>query len=312
MSRKVDSRFVWMNGTVVPAEEAKVSFFAHVLHYGTGVFEGIRCYDGEKGPAVFRLPEHLERLRRSAHGYFMEYPYSDADLTRVTCDLIKMHGFSECYIRPLVMMGEGRMGLKPRECEVDVGVTVWSWGRYLGEDALEMGVRTVISERLKYDPRALDPTMKAVGHYLNSVKASKEAEALGFDEAILLNHEGRVAEGPGENIFIVKGQTVKTNPPEESLLLGVTRDSLMQIAKSKGYEVVVAPIEVDELLSADEVFFTGTAAEVTPVASIGDQTIGEGRRGPITEELQAAYLNAVKGRLPGFESWLTPVSAQLG
>jgi branched-chain amino acid aminotransferase len=307
MARKVDSRFVWMDGRVVPADEAKVSFFAHVLHYGTGVFEGIRCYDGRLGPAVFRLPDHLQRLRRSASGYFMEYRWTDEELSDAILDLIRRHRFRECYIRPLVLTGEGYMGVRPRECEVVTCIAVWSWGAYLGPEALEKGIRAKITKQRKYLPTALDPTIKATGHYLNSVLASKEAAAGGYQEGILLNAFGRVAEGAGENIFIVRRGTLITNDPTESLLPGITRDSVIQLAEHLAIPVEIRPLPVEDLLTADEAFMTGTAAEVTPIAEVNDSPIGSGRRGPITERLQRAYLDVVRGRLPGFEHWLTPV-----
>ena len=307
MTRKVDSRFVWIDGRIVPADEAKVSFFSHAVHYGTGVFEGIRCYETEDGPAVFRLPEHLQRLRRSARAYFMEYPWSDEQLTSVTSDLIRRHGLKSCYIRPVVLTGEGAMGVRPRDCEVNVYIAVWSWGAYLGPEALARGVRTCIVSRRKYHPTALDPTVKAIGHYLNSVVAAREAFDRGYDEGLLLNQEGRVAEGPGENLFIVRDEVVWTNPPEESLLLGVTRDTILRLAGFLGLETRIAPITPDDLLGADEAFFTGSAAEVTPVVSVDDVTIGEGGRGPITERLQTSYLDTVHGRVPEFRDWLTQV-----
>jgi branched-chain amino acid aminotransferase len=308
MPRKVDSKFVWIDGRVVPADEAKVSFFAHAVHYGTGVFEGLRCYDGELGPSIFRLPEHLERLRRSARGYFMDYRFSDEELTAATKDLIQRHGFRDCYIRPVVLTGEGYMGVRPRECEVNVYIAVWSWGSYLGPDAPTKGIRAKIVEHRKYMPAAMDPTIKAVGHYLNSVLATKEAEAGGYHEGILLNVQGRVAEGAGENVFIVKNGTVITNAAGESLLPGITRDSVLQICGQLGIRTRIAPITTQDLLGADEAFLTGSAAEVTPIAEIDDQPIGMGGRGALTQRIQESYLAAVRGRLDGFQHWLTPLS----
>ncbi|MAG56296.1 MAG: branched chain amino acid aminotransferase [Planctomycetes bacterium] len=308
MTRQVDSKYVWIDGEVVPTDQASVSFFAHAVHYGTAVFEGIRCYDGTSGPAIFRLPEHLERLRRSAGEYFMEYAWTDAQLTAATTDLIRRHDMRECYIRPLVLMGEGKMGVRPVDCDVNVYLAVWSWGAYLGAGALENGISAKIVKQRKFSPRALDPTVKACGHYLNSVLATKEAAAGGYDEGILLNSDGRVAEGSGENIFIVKDGELKTNPAEESLLLGITRDSVMKIADHLGYKLTIGPIELEELLGADEAFFTGTAAEVTPIAKVDDEPIGSGGRGEITERVQTTYLDAVRGKADAaFHGWLCPV-----
>jgi len=308
MPRKVDSKFVWIDGEVVDADRAHVSFFSHCVHYGTAVFEGIRCYDGENGPAVFRLGEHWTRLRRSAAGYFMEYSWTAEQLTDAAKDLIRQHDFRECYIRPVVLTGEGKMGVRPVDCETNVYISVWSWGEYLGAGALENGISAKIVDRRKYCPTALDPTVKASGHYLNSVIATKEAAAGGYDEGILLNPEGRIAEGSGENIFIVNDGALRTNPPEESLLLGITRDSVMQIGAHLGFDVSVAPITIEDLMGADEAFFTGTAAEVTPIAKVDDQAIGSGGRGPITERIQSTYLAAVRGNGgPEFEKWLTSI-----
>lgn len=308
MPRMVDSKYVWCDGEVVPAEEAKVSFFAHVLHYGTGVFEGIRCYGGDLGPAVFRLPCHLERLRRSAKAYFMEYTHTDEALTEGIRDLIQRHELDDCYIRPLVITGEGAMGVRPRHCEINVFIAVWSWGEYLGEGALENGIRAHIVDTRKYSELALDPTVKASGHYLNSVKATKEAASEGFDEGILLNRHGRIAEGSGENIFLVKDGTVITNPPEEALLLGITRDSVLKIAEHLGYGTRVEPFSLEDLLGADEAFMTGTAAEVTPIREVDGETIHADGRGPITERIQDVYLSSVRGKVEAFRHWLTPVA----
>ncbi len=246
MPRKVDSQFVWMDGKVVAAEDAKISFFSHIIHYGTAVFEGIRCYDGKLGPAVFRLKEHLQRLRRSAKGYFMEYPWTDEQLTAAISDLIKRHKFKECYIRPVVLTGEGFMGVRPRECEINTCIAVWSWGAYLGPEALEKGIRAKITQQRKFMPTALDPTIKASGHYLNSVLATKEAAAGGYQEGILLNAHGRVAEGAGENIFIIKKGTLITNSSEESLLPGITRDSVLQIAEHLKIPTRIQQIPVED------------------------------------------------------------------
>ena len=305
MPRKVDSQYVWSDGEIVPADEAKVSFFAHALHYGTSVFEGIRCYDGERGRAVFRLPEHLQRLRRSAEAYFMQYDWTDDQLSDAVAELIRRHPSRECYIRPVVLTGEGRMGVRPRDCDINVLITVWTWGAYLGEDALENGITAKVVNQRKFSPRALDPTVKAAGHYLNSVLATKEAESGGYQEAILLNPAGRLAEGSGENIFLVKDDRLYTNPAEESLLLGVTRDSIMQIAAGMDLPVEVHPLTTDDLFSADEAFMTGTAAEVTPIREVDDRLIGDGTR-PITKRLQTTYLDAVRARAGDeYLHWLT-------
>ena len=309
MPRKVDSQFVWSDGVIIPAQEAKVSFFAHALHYGTSVFEGIRCYDGARGRAVFRLKEHLERLRRSARAYFMNYAWTDEQLTVGILDLIRRHPSRECYIRPVVLTGEGRMGVRPRDCDINVLMTVWTWGTYLGPEALEKGIRATIVQQRKFSPKALDPTVKAAGHYLNSVLATKEAEAGGFDEAILLNRHGRIAEGSGENIFLVKDGTLITNPQEESLLLGVTRDSILQIADNLDIPTIIRPFTPDDLFAADEAFMTGTAAEVTPLAQVASQPL-RGPERPVTRKLQGIYLDAVHARAGRqYLSWLTLVDA---
>ena len=307
----VDCKYVWMNGAVVRAEQAKVSFFSHALHYGTGVFEGIRCYDSALGPAIFRLPEHLQRLRRSAAHYYMSYRYTDEELTAAVIDLIRRHNFSECYIRPLVMLGEGSLGIRPRACPTDVILAVWPWGSYLGEGAAERGVRAKIVDTRKYSARSLDPSVKAVGHYLNSVHASQEAASAGYDEAILLNDEGRIAEGAGENLFIVKKGVLITNPPHESLLLGVTRETVIELAARHGIPTKILPITVQDLHEAEEVFFTGTAAEVTPVVEVDKFTIGDGTRGMNTKILQRAYFRTVRAHYPDLRHWITMIDAKI-
>ena len=308
MARQVDSQYVWIDGRFVTADEAKVSFFAHAVHYGTAVFEGIRCYDGENGPAVFRLPKHLARLRSSALAYELDYRWTDEELTEAICDLIRRHEFRECYIRPVVMLGEGRLAVHPENNEVDTYIAVWSWGRYLGEHALTKGVRTaIVQDTRKYPATALDPTVKAVCHYLNSVRATREAHRRGYDEGIMLNMDGRIAEGPGENIFLLKDGTLITNPTDECILEGVTRETVIEIAEAAGIPTEIRPMSVEELLGADEAFFSGTAAEVTPIAEVDDRKIGDGGRGPLTTRIQEDYLSAVKGTLAGSRKWLTPV-----
>jgi branched-chain amino acid aminotransferase len=238
----------------------------------------------------------------------MRYRFSDAELTDAIRNLILEQGLRECYVRPVVLTGEGKLGVRPADNEINVYIAVWSWGAYLGPGALENGVRVTVVKQEKYRPKALDPTVKAVGHYLNSVRATVEAHSRGFDEGLMLNHHGRIAEGSGENLFLVRDGKLTTNPWEESLLPGVTRDSILKIAEDQGIGTRIAPITLEDLKSADEAFFTGTAAEVTPIRELDGVPVGAGTRGPITARMQESYLAAVRGRLPGFESWLTPVS----
>lgn len=284
---------IWLNGSFVSWDDAHVHVLTHALHYGTGVFEGIRAYETPKGAAVFRLTDHLERFRRSASLYEMELGYSVADLAAVVHETVALNGVPSCYVRPIAYRGYGEMGLDPRKNPVDIAVAVWPWGAYLGEEALEHGVRCTISSIRRIGPNTLPPGAKASGQYINSVLAKLEAARSGYDEAILLNEHGSIADGTGENVFVVRDGVVYTPPTSDSCLPGITRASLMRIATALGYEVREVPLVRTDLYFADEVFLCGTAAEVTPVASVDDHSTGG--RGPVTKELQDVFFATVAG-----------------
>ena len=298
-----------MNGEYVPWEDAQVHVLTHALHYGTSVFEGVRCYDTEIGPAIFRHQDHIDRLFRSAEAYFMEIPFSREEIRTATLELIARNGLRSCYIRPIAYRGYGSMGLFPLTIDVDLTIAVWEWGLYLGEDGKRDGVRAKISSWRRISPEKLIPDAKAGGQYLNSILAKVEAHKAGYDEALLLDHVGNVCEGTGENIFVVRDGVISTPPMTSSILEGISRDSIIKIAADMGHEVVVREIAADELPIADEVFLTGTAAEMVPVREIDDRPVGTGKPGPITKALLAVYEDALHGRDERYRDWLDPVPA---
>ncbi len=306
------AELIWMNGEFVAWEDAKVHVLTHGLHYGTGVFEGIRCYDTEIGPAVFRHREHLQRLVRSAELYYMPLPYDVDALRAATHELIGRNGLRSCYIRPIAFRGYGQMGLNPLEAPVDVSIAVWEWGAYLGEEGKTNGIRAKVSSWRRISPGSLIPSAKASGQYLNSVLAKIESLKAGYEEAILLDDRGQVCEGSGENIFVVWEGRIVTPPPAASILDGISRKSAMQIARDLGVEVIERDIARAELYLADEVFMTGTAAELVPVREIDDHSIGDGRPGEITRAVQTAFENALFGRDERYREWLDPVPARAG
>ena len=293
---------VWMNGELVAWKDATVHVLAHALHYGTGVFEGVRCYETPQGPAVFRLREHLERMERSGKIFMMEIPYSVEELRRATHDLIKINELKSCYVRPIAFRGYGEVGVNPENNPVDVTIAVWSWGAYLGDEALKHGVRMTISSWRRHDPNIIPPAAKVTGAYINSVAAKQEAVHKGFDEAILLNGQGFVAEASGENIFIVKDGEVFTPPLAAGSLGGITRRTIMKIAADLGFPVNEAQIARSDLYLADEMFCCGTAAEVTPVREVDGRMIPA--PGPITQEVQAKYFAIVRGEDEKYYDWL--------
>ena len=299
----VPTKLIWMDGELIPWKKANVHVLTHTLHYGLGVFEGIRCYQTAKGPAVFRLRDHIRRLENSAKLVGMKLPYSVDKLMRATKETIKANRIEECYIRPIAFYGYGAMGLNPEGAPVNVAIAVWPWETYLGEEGLEKGVRAKISPWVRIDPRILPPQAKLVANYANSIFAKRDALASGYDEAILLNLKGFVTEGPGENVFIVKGGKLITPPLSSGALEGITRDSIIKIARDEGIDFEEREISRDELYEADEAFFTGTAAEVTPIREVDDKPIGKGR-GKITEKLQRVFFNVVRGMVPKYEGWL--------
>src|SRR5262245_41743335 len=296
---------IWMNGEYVPWDEAKVHVLSHGFHYGTGVFEGIRCYDGEKGPAVFRLQDHLDRLATSAELYYLEMPHGTEELREATKELIRRNGLRSCYIRPLLFRGYGEMGLYAPAAPIETIIAVWPWGAYLGEEGKRIGVRAKVSSWRRISPQSAIPHAKASGQYLNSILAKTESAKAGYDEAILLDDRGLVCEGSGENIFVVREGEILTPPHVASILDGVNRKSVIQIARDLGYTVVERDIARAELYMADEVFLTGTAAELVPVREIDDHDLG--KPGEMTRVIQAKFEEALYGRAEEYLEWLDVV-----
>lgn len=301
------TRFIWMDGKLVPWEEAKVHLLTHTLHYGYGVFEGIRCYRTPGGPAIFRLRDHMLRLQRSADIVGMKLPYTVEELVEAVRLTVRENGLEECYIRPIAYCGYGVMGLNPRGAPVRVAVAAWQWGTYLGEEGLRNGVRVKISPYRRIHPSVLPPHAKLVANYANSILAKLDAVDSGYDEALMLNLSGNVSEGPGENLFIVERGSLITPPVSECALPGITRDSVLQIAQREGISTREEPISLERLYGAEEAFFTGTAAEVTPIREVGDRPIGNGRRGKITARVQELYFRVVRGEEKGYDHWLERV-----
>ncbi len=299
---------IWMDGEIIDWENATVHVLTHALHYGTAVFEGIRAYDTEEGTAIFRWDEHLDRLYRSARPYELDIGYDRETLTEATRTLIKEQDLGACYIRPIVFYGYHSLGVSPGACPTRVAIACWPWGAYLGEEALEDGVDAMVSSWTKYASNQIPTTIKTTGMYVNSLLAGEEARSNGYAEAILLNKEGNVAEGPGENLFMVRDGIIYTPGIAESILDGITRETIITIARDMGYPVDdAATISRGELFTADELFFTGTAAEVTPIRRVGNVTIGDGTRGPITEEIQSRFFDVVYRRSDAYEEWFTYV-----
>jgi branched-chain amino acid aminotransferase len=297
---------IWKNGEFVAWDEANVHVLSHGLHYGTGVFEGVRCYDTEaKGPAIFRHQDHLNRLARSAELYYLPLPYSTEEIGEATKELIRRNGLRSCYIRPLAFRGYGEMGLYAQSSPIDVIVAVWPWGAYLGEDGKQQGIRAKVSSWRRISPAGLIPHAKASGQYLNSILAKTESANAGYDEAVLLDERGFVCEGSGENIFVITDGKIVTPPHVASILDGISRKSVMQIAADLGYPVVERDIARAELYMADEIFLTGTAAELVPMREIDDHALGE--PGEITRAIQAKYDDALHGRAEEYLEWLDPV-----
>jgi branched-chain amino acid aminotransferase len=299
---------IWMNGDFVAWEDAKVHVLTHGLHYGTGVFEGVRCYDTELGPAVFRNAEHAERLLRSAELYYMPVPYSAEVLREATRELVARNGLSSCYIRPIAYRGYGTMGLNPMDAPVDVTIACWEWGVYLGEEGASKGVRAKVSSWRRISPDSLVPHAKASGQYLNSVLAKIESTKSGYEEAILLDDHGYVCEGTGENIYVVRDGVIATPGQSNSILDGITRRSVIQIAQDLGYKVVERNIGRAEMYLADEIFLSGTAAEIVPVREVDDHPVGAGEPGEITRVIQAAFDDAIHGRSERYREWLDVVA----
>jgi len=295
---------IWMDGKLIPWEEANVHILTHSLHYGLAVFEGIRCYlcyDGKS--AVFRLREHVNRLFDSAQIGDIKIPYSKREISEACKETLRVNQLKEGYIRPIVFIGEGVMGVYPGDNPIQVAIITWSWGAYLGEGALEKGIRVKVSSYTRHHVNVMMTKAKICGNYVNSVLAKREVMKMGYDEALMLDTEGYVSEASGENIFMVKNEVLKTTPLT-SILPGITRDAVIQIAKAKKIPLLEERFTRDELYTAQEAFFTGTAAELTPIREVDDRIVGDGKPGPITKELQAAFFDIVKGKNPAYKEWL--------
>jgi branched-chain amino acid aminotransferase len=298
---------IWMNGEFVDWADAKVHVGVHGLHYGTGVFEGIRCYETDRGPAIFRLREHMERLHNSARLLYLEIPFSAEELRNACQELVAVNGLPECYIRPFAFSGYGELGVHTRGNPVETVIMSWPWGAYLGEEGQKLGIRAAVSSWQRVGANVIPHVAKATGIYLNSMLAVHEANRAGYDEAILLTPDGYIADGSGENIFVVRDGVIATPALSASILPGITRDTVIQIAQDLGYTVQERPLIRTDLYLADEVFMTGTAAEVTPLRSVDDHEIGP--PGPITLEIQTAYLDTVRGKTERWAHWLDHAAA---
>jgi branched-chain amino acid aminotransferase len=295
---------IWMDGRLLDWDSAQVHVLTHTLHYGLGVFEGIRCYETPRGPAVFRLREHLERLLRSAHIFMLQVPYSLQELQEAVLQTIRANELKECYIRPIVFVGTGAMGLYAVDNPVHVAIAVWPWGAYLGAEGLKKGIRVKVSSFVRGHPNSYMFRAKVCGYYVNSQLAKREAIACGFDEALLLDADGFVSEGSGENIFMVR-QGVLRSTPLTTILEGITRDSVITFARDEGIPFEEARFSRDELYIAEEAFFTGTAAEITPIRELDGRAIGQGCPGPITRRLQELFFQTVRGQNERYGHWLT-------
>lgn len=298
---------IWLNGKLVERKDATVSVLTHTLHYGVGVFEGIRCYKTNNGSAVFRLDEHLDRLLDSAKIFLMYPKYSKDELKKAVIETIKANSLDECYIRPLIFLGDGGLGIYVNEnYPVETAIAVWKWGAYLGEEGMKKGIKIKTSSYNRFHVNSIATRSKTCGNYVTSVLAKREALMAGFDEALFLDTEGYVAEGSGENVFIVKNGKLITTPMT-SILRGITRDSIIKLAEDMGLTLKEERFTKDDFYLADEAFFTGTAAEVTPIACLDHHPIGSGSRGPVTEKLQTAFFDVVNGKNKKHEGWLTLV-----
>ena len=297
---------IWMNGKLVDWMEANIHVASHVVHYGSGVFEGARCYDTARGPACFRLDAHMRRLIDSARIYRMDkdLKYDRATLSQAVVDLIKVNGFKACYIRPLIYRGYSELGVDPKNCPVDVAIMLWEWGSYFTKDAIELGLDVKVSTWARIAPNTMPGMAKSVANYANSQLIKMEAVADGYQEGIALDTQGNLSEGSGQNVFIVRDGVIHTPPVGSSILSGITRDSVITIARDLGFEVREQVLPREMLYVADEVFFVGTAVEVTPIKSVDRLTIGAGRRGPVTEAIQQRFFDIVRGTAPDTHGWL--------
>lgn len=299
---------IWMDGELVDWDDAKIHILTHSLHYGCGVFEGIRAYSTQQGPAVFRLRDHIRRLFESAKIFLIDVPFTPREIVEATKETVRVNGLDSCYIRPLVYLGYGEMGLNPLPAPVQVSIAVWPWGAYLGEDAARTGIRLKISSWQRHAPNAMPPAAKGTGMYINSSMAKVEAVKAGYDEAVLLSPQGYVSECTGENLFVVNNGRIVTPPISAGALAGITQDSIFAIARDLGYEIEWGNLLRSDLYTAEEAFLSGTAAEVVPVHSVDDRVVGDGKPGPVTTKLLETFHAAVRGELDRYKDWNDYVS----
>ena len=299
------SKFLWFNGKIVPWQEAKVHVMSHALHYGSGVWEGIKCYKTNNGPAIFRLNEHIDRLFNSAKNYDIDIPFSAYEIKKACIDVVNVNGYNNCYIRPIAFYGFDTLGVYPKNCPVEVSIASFYWANYLGEDSFKKGAKVTISKWKRLSTNAFPSSTKASGQYLNSLLAVQDAKKRGYDEAILFNESNLIAEGSGQNIFIVKDDEIYTNDEDASILMGITRDTVLEICKKLSIKAHIADISREMIENADEIFFSGTASEITSVTSIDDELVKTGKPGNITKQIRDIYLDIVHGREIFDENWLT-------
>ncbi len=300
------TKWIWQDGKFLPFAEAKIHSTAFGLHYGTGIFEGIRCYDTAEGANIFRLKEHMDRFYASAAVYQLDVSYTPEQLNDAICETVRRNELHNCYIRPTAYFDSGSLGIRST-CPTGINILAWEWPNDFGAEKLTKGMRVTVSPYRKFHSSMIPTTAKATGNYLNSILAVREAAARGFDEAILLDMHGNLAEGAVENIFLIKDGKLLTNDQNSSILLGITRDSAIQIARHLGYEVEIRALKLEELLNADEAFLTGTAIEMTPIREVDGEPIGKGTRGPMTEKIQQTFFEIVAGHKPEFKHWLHPI-----
>ena len=298
---------IWMNGSFVKWQDARIHVASHVVHYGSGVFEGARCYETPKGPACFRLDAHLRRLTESAKIYRMDSPFTIAELRQAVLDTIRTNGYRACYIRPLVYRGYNNLGINPFSCPIDVAILLWEWGVYLGADSLKKGVDVCISSWARSAPNTLPALAKSTANYANAQLIKMEATMDGYTEGLALDSSGHVSEGSGQNVFVVRDNAIYTPPFSASILPGITRDSVVTLARAAGYDVREEPLPRELLYIADELFFVGTAVEITPIVSVDKITVGDGKPGPVTKKIQREFFNVINGAVPDAYNWLTYV-----
>ena len=292
----------------MPFSEGNIHVLSHCIHYGTGVFEGIKCYNTERGPAVFRLKEHMERLHESANAYKIKIPFSIDELCSATLELIKANNLEESYIRPVAFYGYDTLGVHPKDCPVQVAIGTLNWGAYVGKDAIKKGAHITISPWRKYQSESFPASTKTSGQYLNSLLAVQDAKSKGFDEALLLNVDGTVAEGSGQNFFIVKDEVFHTNDKSSNILMGITRDTVLKLINDLGMNFKIDKITKEDLFSADEAFFTGSASEVTPIRKIDNHEFSNGKAGNLTLKIQSLYYDIVRGKEPDYDFWLSYIN----